>query len=600
MTAQMNKIIKKKRIIQFALLASVVLLIVSIWPILYYGPKIPDMPELNTFNNELRKQIRDANRKAHKRPGSNNLGTLGAIYHSSQLYEKAADCYKIAINRNGSSWIWSYYLGCLDKEMSKSQEAINNFKKALEKNPRAYNALYYIGEEYQNIGLYDEALSVYAEIPGTDPVTRYRSGNFRRDYYPLNIYAKYQTARIHLNLKQYDKAEETLLDILENYSYGPAYRLLGSLYSAKGNSAASEACMTRSNELFNITNPVDTLTDLLALRSNSESFILKQIDKADYDSYLDWANILINNALNYAPDNKYVISKAIRILFRTQSENRALDLLETHFLNFSDNLSELKEVADILYNNGFFEQSARYYLRAIELAPQDTEIQANLVLSMFRDNNTQAADDLLMKFVKDQPGNAEVIINASYISILMEKWDQADHYLEQLEKISPSNPKGLLLSGLCKLEKGKTKEAETLFRRSFRNKPDILSAEALGDLLTEQKRWREAINHYKLALVPFPNEPSILLKLGILLVSSQDETLRDYDQGIEYLQRLIVHKSCPPDHLIKSVSNLSQTYEHLGNERKASACREFLNNLLQVTSNPRYLIVKLDCELKKP
>lgn len=594
----MDRIIKK-RIIQYALLAFSVLLIVSIWPILYYGPKIPDLPELSTLNNQLQKQIRDAHRKAHKKPNSNNLGTLGAVYHSSQFYEKAADCYKIAIKRNGSSWIWSYYLGCLDKEMSKPQEAINNFKKVLEENPRAYNALYYLGEEYQNIGLNEEALSVYAEIAGRDPGTQYGAGKFRNDYYPLNIYAKYQTARIHLNLKQYDKAEEVLLDILGNYSYGPAYRLLGSLYSARGDSAASEACMIISNELFHITNPVDTLTDLLALRSSSESFILKQIDEADYDSYLEWANTLINNALNFAPDNKYVVSKAVRILLRTQSGNRATDLLDAHFANFSDNLPELKEVADILYNYEFFAQSARYYLRAIELDPGDTEIQANLVISMFKSNKAQEADDLLIKFVKDQPGDPEVLINASYISILMNKWDQADHYLEQLEKISSSNPKGLLLCGLYKLEQGKTKEAEALFRRSLRNRPDILSVEVLGDLLTEQKRWREAINHYKQALVSFPNEPSVLLKLGILLVSSQDETLRNYDQGIEYLQRLIVHRSCPPDHLVMSASNLSQVYEHLGNKRKASACNEFVDNLLQATSNPRDLIVELDSELKR-
>ncbi len=590
----------KKKIIQYTLLASAVLLIVYIWPILYYGPKIPDLPELSTLNIELRKQIRDAHRKAHKKPSSNNLGTLGAVYHSSQLYEKAADCYRIAIKRDGSSWIWSYYLGCLDKEMSKPQDAINNFKKVLEENPRAYNALYYMGEEYQNIGLNDEALSVYAEIAGRDPVTQYRSGKFRKDYYPLSIYAKYQTARIHFNLKDYDKAEEVLNDILGDYSYGPAYRLLGSLYSAKGDSAASEACMIRSNELLHITNPVDTLTDLLALRSRSESFILKQIDEADYDSYLDWANTLINNALSYAPDNKYVVSKAVKIMLRTQSGNRAADLLDAHFANFSDNLPELKEVADILYINELFAQSARYYLRAIELDPGDTEIQANLIISMFRDNKAQAADDLLIKFVKDQPGDPEVLINASYISILTNKWDQADNYLKQLEEISPSDPKGLLLSGLCKLEEGNTKEAEALFRRSFRKKPDILSVEALGDLLTEQKRWREAINHYKLALSPFPNEPSVLLKLGILLVSSQDETLRNYDQGIEYLHRLIVHRSCPPDNLVMSASNLSQAYENLDNKRKASACNEFVNNLLQAKGNPRDLIVKLDSELKRP
>jgi predicted Zn-dependent protease len=181
----------------------------------------------------------------------------------------------------------------------------------------------------------------------------------------------------------------------------------------------------------------------------------------------------------------------------------------------------------------------------------------------------------------------------------MEKIDKAEQYLAKLNKISPSNPRGLLLSGLIKLQDGKKKEAESLFKASFRIKPEMLSIETLGDLLTEEKKYNEAINHFTLALKSFPNEPLVLLKLGVLLVSCEDVTLRDYDKGIEYLNRLIVHKSCPPDHLLMSASNLSQAYTALGDQKKAAAYSHFVNNLLQGSLPQREVIINLENELKQ-
>jgi len=447
--------------------------------------------------------------------------------------------------------------------------------------------------------LNEDALAAYKKISGSDLNANQHSTNFRNDYFPLNVYAKYQTARVYLNLRQYDKAQEILLDILKDNTYGPAYRLLGNINSIKGDPAASERCLIRSNELVHITAPVDTLMDLLALRSKSAAYILKQVDQAAYDSYLDWAVVLIRNALNYAPDDKYVISKAVRILLRTQYWNEALQLLDKHFSIFHDDLPELKEVADLLYANEYFTEAGKYYLRTIELDPGDTEIQANLLICLIRENKIQQAENLLENFVKKQPENPEVIINASYISIIMDKKDKAEQYLAKLNKISPSNPRGLLLSGLIKLQDRKKKEAESLFKASFRIKPEMLSVETLGDLLTEEKKYNEAINHFTLALKTFPNEPIVLLKLGVLLVSCEDVALRDYDKGIEYLNRLIVHKSCPPDYLLKSASNLSQAYTVLGDQKKAAAYSRFAHNLLQGNLTQREMIINLENELKQ-
>ena len=80
------------------------------------------MPGKETITGVLKDQISSATRKAWLNPSSNNLGILGMIYHSCEYYDRAAECYRLAVKRNDSKWMWSYYLGYLNREMGEPRD----------------------------------------------------------------------------------------------------------------------------------------------------------------------------------------------------------------------------------------------------------------------------------------------------------------------------------------------------------------------------------------------------------------------------------------------------------------------------------------------
>ena len=124
-------------------------------------------------------------KKANHKPTSENIGTLGMVYHSSAYYDKAAICYKMAEKKKKKEWIWSYYLGYLNQEMGDPNAAIENYRSVIKKNPQAYLAWYYAGECCQKIGSSDSAeLAFKYIITGTDKNFILQTAK-RYDYFPL-------------------------------------------------------------------------------------------------------------------------------------------------------------------------------------------------------------------------------------------------------------------------------------------------------------------------------------------------------------------------------------------------------------------------------
>jgi len=592
---------KKKKTLLVVIGGVILLLLVKVILDSPYRSHIPPLKDSELLSASFQDQLETASRKAYLVPTANNLGVLGMVYHSSANYEKAAECYRLAVKKNRSKWIWSYYLGYLNKEMGESANSVESFETVIKENPGAYHAWYYIGEGYQNIGSNDKAelsfKKIISMIERNPPVNK----TLRQDYFPLGIYARYQLARLYLNTNRIDPAENTLNEIIQNENtFGSAYRLLGSVYRIKGDSLSSKNYINRANDLLDFTSPIDTLIDILAFRSRSELYILKEIDEAEYGRYNDWALVLVNQALQYIPDNKYVISKAVKLLLKINSENQALPFLNQHIQYFNDDYEELKQVADLLYEKGYYSQSNIYYSRGIELQPENTEMQANLVMGLLNEGKNEQAMDLMNEYVKKYSENPGVIANAVYIMIMMDDMENARGFLKKLKQLSPSNTKTLLLAGRIAQQDGNIQEAQAMYESAFRADPgDLLSIQSLGDVLMRQKLWKRSLDHFRKALEYFPNEPYILERIGTLLVICPDTKLRNYTEGKEFLERVINHKACPSEIMISGGRSLSQAYAYLGDKEKASVYMKFIIELAISNNAPQELIDELGKKLEE-
>ena len=151
---------KTKLIIIFS--AFVIFLTISLFALKFiidnsYRNQLPEYPDFQNIPKLLQEQISVANRKTYRNPSANNLGRLGMVYNSSSYYEKAAQCYQLAVKKNSGKWIWSYYLGYLNMELGESNASIENFRQVTKKDPKNFLALFYTAEACQNLGLSDNA-----------------------------------------------------------------------------------------------------------------------------------------------------------------------------------------------------------------------------------------------------------------------------------------------------------------------------------------------------------------------------------------------------------------------------------------------------------
>jgi len=598
------RMVRKKKLITIA--GGIVCLVVLVFAVKFivdlpYRSKLPVVPDMQGDPAPLTEQILNASRKAHRNPSADNMGELGMIYHSSANYDKAAQCYMLANKRNKSKWIWSYYLGYLNQEIGESNKSVENFRDVIKENPENYNAWYYVGEGYRNLGENYKAEVAYQKVANLQEKRGSEKATTRNDYFPLRAYAMFQLSRIYLNSDRVDLAEITLKQILQfRRSFGPAYRFLASVYRLKGDSVQNKFNIVRANDLLDFSPPVDTIIDKLALVSRSQLYLLKQIDVAEKTIYPEWGLLIAKNGLKQLPENKYLISKAIKLFLRMDLGKDALPYLNKHFDIYKDDFSEIKDVADLLYEKGFNSQSLRYYNQAAILKPEDIEIQSSMVLCLWNAGMKPMALYQVSDFLEKHKESPDALISGVSSYIQVGKRELAIEFLNKLKNLSPDNPKTKKLSGVIAENDRKVPEAIALYESSFKSDPtDLSTIRYLGNILIRNKMWEKAINHYKKALEYYPNEPEILERLGSLLVTCPDTKMRDYPSGKEYSERAFIHKSCPAEVLVSAAKSLAESYSALGDNRNAYTFMNIAINMAKNQNSPKEYIANLEEKLKQ-
>lgn len=534
--------------------------------------QIPELSDSHSLSQPVKEQISDALENVHRNPSADNLGKLGMVYHSSANYEQAAQCYELAIRRSKSDWIWNYYHGYLNMEMGESEAVIENFNRVIENNPDIDLARYYIGEEYRNLRKNELAEEFFGKIAIPENRSSAAEETTRVDHFPISTYARFQQSRIYFETGRVDLAEKTLREILQaNRTFGPAYRLLGNIYSMKGDTSLSVHYSLRASDLFVFFPPVDTLVDRLVLLSRSELYLLKKIDEAERSIYDQWTLRLVNNALQYMPDNKYLISKAINIFLWMDLHEQAVAFTDQHINLFQENFKEMNRMGHLFFLDGLYPQSIEYLTRALVLEPENAEIQKELAVCYWSVGDKQKSYDLLDEIAEKHRDNPDLLADvADILFFTLRESEKATGIITGLKQVAPSNPKVQKVSAGIAEKKGRFQEAITLYESSFRGDPEELNTiKHLGSLLYEQKMWDKTIRHYREALAYHPNDPYFMERLGSLLVMCPDPTLRNNNEAIEYLERAFIHMSSRPTTLVSAGRSLAIVCARLGDNRNA-------------------------------
>jgi tetratricopeptide (TPR) repeat protein len=566
-----------------------------------YKKQLPVISDLQSLSLPVRTQVTEAFEIAMKSPTSRNMGRLGMTFHSSAIYDKAAVCYKLAGSRNSGKWVWNYYLGYLDKEMGDNAGVIENFSRVVSKKPENYLAWFYIAEGHQALGENDKAEELYKKIISEAPASPAGSAYSRKDYYSLRAYARFQLASIYLSSRKLDQAETTLKDLLRDQpSFGQAYRLLGSVYNMKGDQTAGSRNIVRAADMMIYTPPVDTMVDMLARNSRSEIYLLKQIDDAEKGGYSHFAAELVSNALQDIPDNKFVISKAIKIYLVMDLDKLAMPYFDRHLEYFKSDLSEIKMVADLCMKKSLFKQAERYYLQAAAIDPGDVNTHMSLALCIGNEGAKQAAADSINMLIKKYPDNLKVLTDGAYVMLMLGQKEKASSMLASLISHHPSDPKVLQLSGILLQQEGKEDKALEMFEASFKgNSQDLSTTRYLSELLMKNKMWEKALITFRKALESSPNDPNLQESLGSLLVFCPDEKLRNLSEGREYSERAFINKSSSASTMISAGMSLAQASSLLGDRKYACSIMAMTVEMAQKANAPSDFIQDLQRRLEQ-
>lgn len=568
----MNKKLKSAIYISTGIIALVILVIAVRYII--NKPVISEIPEIsdtNTISVPVKEQISDALGKARFNPSSDNLGMLGMVYHSSANYNEASKCYQLAISRNEKDWKWNYYDGYLNLEMGNSEAVIENFTQVTEKNPDINLAWYYLGQEYKNQRNYEMALKSFSKIPANENRTASSDATTRTDHFPIGTYATFELARIYFETGQNEIAEKKLKEIIQNSAlFSASYKLLGTIYNLKGDTTLGKQYTIRANDLVNYSPPVDTLMDKLVLLSRSELYLLKKIDEAEYSFHSDWALTLVNQGMKYMPDNSYLVSKAIKIYLWKNLKAEAIALTDKHLTLISGNYTEIRNTGMVFFQKELYEQAAKYWLKALEIKPDEFLIQEYLAKSLFVTGEKQKSFEILDEVIRKNPDNAGILADISDLLVQFGSKEKAGELLVKLKKMDSLNPQLMRISAdIAMLNKDKEK-AIPLYESSFKGDPaDVKTIRNLGEIYKYRQMWEKYISLYKTALKYNPNNPDFLARLGEVLISCPDTSLRNIETGKEYSERAFTYYNCPPDILIASGSHLAYAYAMLGNKQKA-------------------------------
>jgi tetratricopeptide (TPR) repeat protein len=546
---------------------------------IYNLSQLPDHQEKNE-SKAIQKQTKLAKLKIFLLPSSDNIGDLGMIYHSNASYSEAASCYRLAIKKNKNKIKWNYLLGYLDLENGDNKDALLNFQRVLQTDPENFMAVYYSGETSQRLHDSRAAEKYFSKVlEFDDQVISF--GKYRKENsYPLKIYARYNLARITLDDKKLDEAERQLKDIVRDQNnFGPAFRLLGNVYTQKGDSILSRKYTTRAKDYQDYTPPADAVLDELLLISRSDMSLLKGIDQAIRNTNFQWAKKLCDHALNYLPDNKYLLSKAIKVYVSTGNENKGLRLVEKHMKSFNKDFRELMEMADFFMNKGQIKLGLVYFSAA-----KNAELQNPILpVWLLKWHYNKGAEKLMKEQLAADPQNPKFLSNAINISMANNQRETANSYLNKLKLQSPSNPEVKRYTGYLAYQDKKYTEAISSWKEVLSSDPkDISLISNLNRIFVQQQMWQESSALLQTALENNPNDPMLLEKYAELLVSCPEGKIRNIEQGREFSERAFFSYYFSFDVHLSASKNLATAYAILGDKKLAS---KYLNISLDLAKD---------------
>lgn len=225
------------------------------------------------------------------------------------------------------------------------------------------------------------------------------------------------------------------------------------------------------------------------------------------------------------------------IALSLDSIGKPIEALE-QLLKAADMDPDTKEIYNkiglIQHKTNHIEASQEAFLKAITIDPDYSEAKTNLAMTYYsKDPNKGLA--FLEEISKQYPNEPLCRYFLSTMLYDEGRFDEAEHYAQEADKLAPDSDEVKLILGLLALRKNNSEDAELYFIQALNNNPRNVAAMLnLANLETNKKDFKTAEYRYRKALDLIPNNFDAHINFANMLYQADrlSESLEEYRQAI--------------------------------------------------------------------
>ncbi len=574
----MNNIFKENKGIAIAVIASLLVLVSAAFIWRWYASAthrghstdIPALPDLTGQPKVLVDYLQRVNEEAMKFPSSDHaVGDLAMAYQSNFFYDEAKACYERAFELNPHDWRWVYYSALIDEELGDTKATIEKLNRVLELNPEVSQAWFRLGNSYLKTNSYTDAEKAFHQVlalrdffPETEPgIEHTNSGAF-----PLKAYASFNLARAEFQQNKLEDAKKTLEGIVEHHpKFGPAYRLLATVFQKSGDEQRSASLETRAGDFESYLPPSDPMYDSIILSSRNTALVLKQFDIAAKSENYEWTLSLMNHLIEISPGDGEVLSKRIKLALDMQKLSTVDSLLPSFFKICGSDEKKLIDMAKYLSYRGQYEPAVIVLQRAITINPKTIDAHIAFIDILMEFKQYEMGINYCQEMISTEPRNAEIRNKLARIYIDQGNLEEARRQMKIAQQLSPNAETSFLMLGRISKKEGAVKSALAYYQKALMASPRNVNTQLeVGNFLVDLGRWADAFLHYQNSLKSSPNDIDLIERYAWALAVCPFEDSANGRKAFELADRLTLRRRYTKDQEMRCGMTLAAAYARTG------------------------------------
>ncbi len=495
----------------------------------------------------------------------------GSLYLRQKDFKKAKESAQKALELDPSNILAFSVLTGFYNNQDQKDEAIKVLEAGIEKNPK-------------DISLRLLKAAIYSEQDNIAKVSDTYHDIF--ELYPDDIRFRFDLAEILSQTGNDDKAEALLRSTVKAFpdNLRAKHLLTTFLEENRTISLAEEEIRTYIKETPEEKIPYLWLADLY-IRNNKDQLAVETLknvirtasdDKISLNANtslagiqirqgdIDFAKKLIGAVLAKDVNNKDALLVRANLAFHQGQYQEAVADLRTILRDHPAEKRASRILAEIFLLQGHIDLAIDTLFQSINASTSaDFSLHVRLAQLHALRGNKEEALKLLSNVTKADPTYAIGWENAARLAIEQEKWEDAESYIQKLEKLDGQALLATFLKGQIKEKTGNLEEAATRYKKVIRTAPSAPIAEyALSALLSLSKAPEDIKKAKDFLLSLETDNPSVATVTGGMLV-----ILNEKELAKNMFEKAIANKPKTQAPYLA----LAQLFEEEGNTNKAIA-----------------------------